>query len=98
MGPIADVISYNTVLLAMTRSGLPHAGEQAERLLRQMTMMTTVVRPNARTYTTVMDAWSRSHNAPRALALLHKMEEVHETTGDVSLRPNCISYSTVINA
>ena len=93
MGPLADTISYNTVLLAIARSALPDAGERAEQLMRKM-----VVRPNARTYTTVIDAWSRSHNSTRALALLCEMEELYETTGDVSIRPNCISYSTVINA
>ena len=97
MGHLADVISHNAVLLAWARSGLPNAGERAEALLREMKIV------NARSYTTVIDAWSRSHpyndeSGERAYALLHEMEELYETTGDASIRPNCISYSTVINA
>lgn len=97
MGGLADVISYNAVLLAWARSGLPNAGERAEALLRDMKFA------NARTYTTVIDAWSRSHpynneSAERAHALLQEMEDKYERRRDASIRPNCVTYSIVINA
>lgn len=95
MGPLADIISYNAALLALARSGLSDAGQRAETLLREMTTV------NARTYTTVIDAWSRSEceeKAERAFALLQEMEDLFEKTRDITIRPNCISYSTVINA
>jgi hypothetical protein len=96
---LADVISYNAVLHAWARSGLPNAGERAELLLRRMTM----VEPNGRTYTTVMDAWSRSYeacpdSAQRAHALLTEMERLAVQNGDDRMKPNYISYSTVVNA
>lgn len=95
MGSKVDVISYNAVLLAFARSGLPDAGARAERLLREMKFC------NSRSYTTVMDAWSRSHSensAERAFALVRELEDRFEKTRDVAIRPNCISYSTVIHA
>jgi len=97
MGSLADIISYNTVLLALARSGLPDAGERAEALLREMKFV------NARSYTTTIDAWSRCHSysdesAERAYALVQEMEDKYEKTRDVLVRPNCITYSTVINA
>jgi hypothetical protein len=97
MGPgMADVISYNAVLHAWARSGLSDAGERAERILRGMNS----VKPNGRTYTTTMDAWSRSYAVPdsalRAHYLLKEMEDL--AAFDDSMKPNYISYSTVINS
>lgn len=103
MGDMADVISYNAVLHAWARSGAPDAGRMAERLLRDMKK----VQPNGRTYTTVMDAWSRSYgckdSAQRAYDLLQEMESLEGAQGNnetnkVDLKPNFVSYSTVINA
>jgi hypothetical protein len=98
MGNLSDVISYNAVLHAWARSGAPDAGNRAETILRDMWH----VQPNGRTYTTVMDAWSRSHgcedSAARAYELLLESEEIAEREGDDNMKPNCISYATVINA
>jgi hypothetical protein len=98
MGNMSDVISYNAVLHAWARSGAPDAGQRAEAILRDMWH----VQPNGRTYTTVMDAWSRSHgcddSAARAYQLLLESEDIAAKEGDDSMKPNCISYATVINA
>ena len=96
-----DTISYNSVLQCIARSGLPNAGERAETLFRKME-----VRPNARSYTAVCDAWSKSRNdvgdgstaADRAHALLDEMKYLYQKTGDETLRPSCHIFSTVINA
>jgi hypothetical protein len=92
-----DVISYNGVVHAWARSGSPQAGERAEQVLRNM----TTVPPNARTYSTVMDAWSRSFatcpdSAARAHALLTEMEQ--RSASDSTMKPDYVSYSTVVNA
>lgn len=97
MGPLADTISYNALLLAFARSGHPDAGQRAEAILRRMPLK------NSRSYTTVIDAYSRSHeyhtdSADRAHNLLDEMEDIYDQTRDVMMRPNCVSYSTVINA
>jgi hypothetical protein len=95
MGVLANVISYNAVIHAYARSGYPDAGQRAEKLLRDMW-----IKPNSRTYSSVMDAWSRSSgcadSAERANALLVELEEM--VTEDESMKPNCVSYSIVINA
>ncbi len=72
---------------------------------KQQSQQQPLVQPNARTYTTVMDAWSRSKisgdrnksSAQRAHALLREMEDLYQQTQDDSIRPNCVSYSTVIH-
>ena len=59
------------------------------------------VKPNIRTYSSVIDAWSRSScptAARRAQAILNEMEWAYEETGDRSIQPNTVTYSTVINA
>eukprot|EP00559_Dactyliosolen_fragilissimus_P009061 CAMPEP_0184868762 /NCGR_PEP_ID=MMETSP0580-20130426/31695_1 /TAXON_ID=1118495 /ORGANISM="Dactyliosolen fragilissimus" /LENGTH=661 /DNA_ID=CAMNT_0027369863 /DNA_START=315 /DNA_END=2301 /DNA_ORIENTATION=+ len=59
------------------------------------------IRPNMRTYSSVIDAWSRSNHpsaAQRAQSILDEMETLYATTKDPSIQPNTISYSTVINA
>jgi hypothetical protein len=113
---LADVISYNAAIHGWARSGVPDAGRHAERLLRTMSRNTNgnglgigdddtnnvmMIQPNARTYTTTMDAWSRSHgcedSSQRAHVLLKEMEAL-AAQGDVSMQPNYITYSTVINA
>ena len=58
-------------------------------------------KPNIRTYSSVIDAWSRSKcptAASRAQANLNEMEKIYERTGDRSIQPNTVTYSTVINA
>ena len=83
---------------AWARSGQPDAGKYAERLLDEMS---EYVKPNARTYSIVIDAWSRSFgrddSAERAHALLIEMENLADE-GDTSMRPNYVTYSTAINA
>ncbi|CAB9520004.1 Pentatricopeptide repeat-containing protein [Seminavis robusta] len=93
-----DVVSYNALLVCWARSGVPHAGERAEAILRQMP-----VTPNTKSYATAMDALARcarsdSLSAARAHGLLKELQEAFEETGDEALRPNCISYSSVIHA
>lgn len=58
------------------------------------------VKPNFRSYSTVMDAWARQNNptgAQEAQNLLEQLKEMYSQTGDVALQPNVISYNTVIN-
>ena len=93
-----DTISFNTVLHAVARSGWLDCGERAEGLLRSM--KDEGVAANARSYTTCIDAWGQNQpgNPQRAELLLQEIEALYEETGDPQLQPNCVSYSTVINA
>ena len=57
------------------------------------------VKPNVRSYSTVMDAWSRSGNVPATLSVLKALEDRYEASGhDVALQPNIFSYNTVLSA
>ncbi|GFH48301.1 hypothetical protein CTEN210_04777 [Chaetoceros tenuissimus] len=61
----------------------------------------TRIQPNIRTYSSVIDAWSRSSSplaARRAESILEYMEEEFSKSGDQNVQPNTITYSTVINA
>ncbi len=60
-----------------------------------------LVKPNVRTYSTVIDAYSRTstlEGAEVAQSLLEKLRMLHQSTGDEELKPNVISYNSVINA
>lgn len=110
-----DRISYNAVLHAVARSGWRDAGARAEAILKDDMMqfaaagcgggddetaaIVVAVTPNARSYTTCMDAWGQGGQFPdRAHALLTELQNMHRATGDEGLRPNIYSYTTVIHA
>ncbi len=113
-GGIADVISYNAVIHAWARCGSKECGDMAESILKRMkekykeeqneeniSVYSPSIRPNFRSYSSVIDAWSRSTqpNAPRrAQAILDEMEKAYLETGDTSIQPNTVTYSSVINA
>lgn len=87
----ADVISYNNVLHALARAG---KGEDAFSMIQRM--IEAGVCPNARSYTTVLDAFGQAKQPEKAYDLLLEMEKLSKN--DASLAPNTISYSTVIHA
>ena len=97
--PVApDIISHNAVLHALARcrddSTSQKAGARAETYLRSITN----VQPNARSYSTCMDAWSQSGQPERAYRLLQEMMRAYRSSGrNPALRPNAITYSTVIH-
>jgi hypothetical protein len=79
----------------------PNAAERLEQLLISTTK--GGVQPNGQTDATVMDAWSRSfaacpNSAQCAYALLIEMEQMAAGDSQSSMKPNCVSYSTVVNA
>ncbi|CAJ1955303.1 unnamed protein product [Cylindrotheca closterium] len=58
------------------------------------------IKPNCRTYSTVMDVFARQNNpssAERAHELLEKLKDKYEETGDIAYLPSTITYNTVIN-
>lgn len=97
MPMVPDTISYNAALHAIARSGEPDAGIQAEALLREMIAKSNHTLANGRSYTTCMDAWSKTGRPDKAQTLLHEMIDNYKRTNDESLKPNCVSYATVIH-
>lgn len=105
---IADVISYNTVIHAWARCESKESGIMAEEILRRMQKRRSeanetmaIIEPNIRTFSSVIDAWSRCLQpdaAQRSQRILEEVEALYEKTGDSNIKPNTVSYSTVINA
>lgn len=59
------------------------------------------VKPNVRSYSTVMDAFARhatSESCDVCQELLQELERRHQQTGDVAYRPNVIAYNTCLSA
>jgi hypothetical protein len=53
--------------------------------------------PNSRTFTNVLQAWCRQKNgAERALAILDWMKELHSSKTLSDVKPNMITYATVL--
>jgi pentatricopeptide repeat protein len=92
-----DTISYNSVLHAIALSGEPQAGRRAEELLREMIEKSNYTLVNGRSYTTCMDAWSKTGRPDKAMSLLCEMKTNYKRTNDSSFQPNCVSYATVIH-
>lgn len=64
---------------------------------------TISAKPDVRSYSTVMDAWSRRSGrvpdaAQRAQDILERLEGIYNSTNDWNYRPNTIMYNTVIVA
>mmetsp|Transcript_54946 Transcript_54946/g.164578 ORF Transcript_54946/g.164578 Transcript_54946/m.164578 type:complete len:728 (-) Transcript_54946:135-2318(-) len=104
--------SYATVISAWARSrGGAEAAEKAEAVLTKMLAKGSAVRPNAVAFNAVIDAWSRSGDpraGTKAVELLDRMEGLRRKAavpeGDAEdddaedLRPDVITYNSVINA
>ena len=99
-----DKWSFNGFLTALSKSGEPTMGEEAEEVLDQMIEYYDrgwiELKPCVLTFTNVCHciAVSGADDAvERSLAIIRRMEDLHEQGyGDV--RPNCYTYNCVINA
>ena len=60
------------------------------------------MKPSARSYGAVMDAWSKSgrglYAAQRADALLQELNALYQTTGDIGYHPNEYAYTFVLTS
>ena len=57
------------------------------------------IKPNVRSFSTVMDAWSRCGNVRATLQVMKALEDRYQASGyDVALQPNIFSYNTVLSA
>jgi hypothetical protein len=100
-----NVRTWGSVLRAWAESGVPDAGEQAQRVLDMLQRWydegKTTVRPNVVCFTTTMNAWGHSHSKDaldNVERILKQMEDLYEETQESDIRPNKISYVTAIDA
>ena len=112
--PRPNVVVYAQVISAWARSGSAEAGSRAEAVLGGMEAASGGVRPNTVCFNAAIDAWSRSPGPDGPAGgerLLREMErrsqeetEEEEEEEEVAggggggIRPNAISYTSVISA
>lgn len=100
-----DIQSFNTVLDGWSKSKAANAPERAETTLEQMVDLAEAnrlldIKPDVVSSNIVMNCWAKSRRVDsglRAEAILRKLENAY-TAGRKEMRPDIISYSTVINA
>lgn len=116
----ADTVTYNLVLNAFAKSTLQDSAQQAQKILQRMEHVyqmqlqsienkngeidSITVKPNVRTYSTVIDALTKSPGmeptdaAQASQELLERLGYLYESTGDKDLQPNTIIYNSVMNS
>lgn len=94
--------SYHAVLLAQAKSGEP---SKAQEILDKMQVRWEAgdngMKPDVRTFTTVMNAWGRSNDpnaASNAHDILEHMNKKYDATKDKTIKPNKFSYTAVLDA
>jgi Pentatricopeptide repeat domain len=96
-----DISMYNHLLMALSRSGDPTAGQQAEKVFLDLQRQGQHSRPNIHTYGNLMACLSKSTDpktASRAAQYFQKLKELYEITGDDELRPDARIYTTAIRS
>lgn len=96
-----DISMHNHLLMALSRSGDPTAGQQAEKVFADLQKGGHHSKPNIHTYGSLMACLSKSTDpktASRAAQYLQKLKELYEITGDDELRPDARIYTTAIRS
>jgi len=109
-----DAFTYSSAMDAYIRCGAPpkvthsllhqmeqrYIQEKEDRALRPYLYKHSapIVAPNVRHYSVVLNAYAKSACPEEAQALLNHMEGLYRNTQDDNIRPDVISYTTVIEA
>ena len=88
-GAVPNVVVWNSVLHAWSKSNLPNAAEKAEALFKRM--KASGVEPNEYAYSSLMQVYASRGDAERAEAILGEMV----ATGAV---PNVVVWNNVLHA
>lgn len=89
-----NLLVYNTVLNAWSKSGEHGAAKRACNILESMEKDNNI-QPDVYSFTSVIDACAKAKDAAMAKTILDKMEDLYDSTGDVSVKPNIRSYTSV---
>jgi pentatricopeptide repeat protein len=98
-----DTICWNSAIHAWAQAG---NGERAEKLFKEM--LANYIRhrderqkPNVITFTAVLSAWAKTrfykHAPKRAENLLEQMEKLHKSGALDDVKPNCVSYTILLD-
>lgn len=92
-----NAVVYNTYLHALAEAGL---ADRAEQVLQSLLRGERGVDPDPVSFSTLLLAYSRQQTPGamhRAETLLSQMQELYQSGGMESAKPNLISFTTVIN-
>eukprot|EP00532_Pseudo-nitzschia_australis_P009731 CAMPEP_0168239936 /NCGR_PEP_ID=MMETSP0140_2-20121125/21857_1 /TAXON_ID=44445 /ORGANISM="Pseudo-nitzschia australis, Strain 10249 10 AB" /LENGTH=606 /DNA_ID=CAMNT_0008174413 /DNA_START=172 /DNA_END=1989 /DNA_ORIENTATION=+ len=100
--PDPDLLAYNTVMEAWSKSRVSESPEAAERLLKRM-MDDESVEPNTTTYNLLIDAWANSYkpnSLDKATQIYRHMENLSKGKGKTksSVQPTIRSVNAVLHA
>jgi pentatricopeptide repeat protein len=93
-----DLVTYNSVINAWSKSGLRDAGEKSQVLLQRMEELG--LKPDTISFNAAISAWANSNDSSagqRAELLLQKMSKLGEA-GHVDAKPNTTSFNSAIAA
>ena len=93
----------NCVISALSKNATPKSGDRADWWLTKMQKLyqlgqQTNMRPDASTFSQVMNVHATLGNTKRVEELLQDLEHRFVATGEPQLQPDCVSYTTAIKA
>ena len=90
---MADITTYNTVLLAWAKSNQPDRADQFLRFMYEG----SEVQPNERSFNTILSAWAKVGASEKAEEILTRMHEFY-IDGELDTRPTVVAYNTVLDS
>ena len=90
-----DIISYNTTIAAVARSGDSRKMKQAVDLFQEMT--NRGVKPDRATYNTIMSMYAKNDEPEKVQQVFQSMEKAADA-GTSGLRPDFKSYTILLQA
>jgi pentatricopeptide repeat protein len=102
--PKPDIICYNIVLKAWSHSSTFNSPESAERLLRLMCQRyegRSGPKPDVISFNSTLFSWAKSKRPDKIKRTIQLFQEVKDPSsifGRLKVKPDLITYSTVINA
>jgi tetratricopeptide (TPR) repeat protein len=97
-----DLTTYNTMLDVMAKSLRKDAAERAEAVLRRMWGLYSSKgidsMPDSTSYNACMNACKFANDPFKAEALFREMQDRYQQTGNRRLKPNKMSYGSLITA
>jgi pentatricopeptide repeat protein len=100
LAPRPDTITYSTLIHGWAKSDDEEAPARAEQILENMERLHQEgdenVTPTAFGVNACMHAWAKRGNIDRAEVILHRLEDLALDGGRPELKPDSVSYNTVI--
>lgn len=95
-----NLVVFNSVLNAWSKSSDLDGADRAYSLLQDMEQNKYIskgveVKPDVYSYTCVIDAFAKRKDPKMAEELLNRMEDLYNSTGNINIKPNLKSYTSV---